>query len=107
MSKAVATVAGSDRQPERYELAHGRFVEIASRNTFASEIANRLRDALSAQGLRTNSGRTRMGMLFRIPLAEDENRNREPDLAFDSNAGRKIAASPTVATRSMSFRIWR
>jgi Uma2 family endonuclease len=68
--------------PARYEVVNGHIVEIASLSAFASEIANRLRDHLSVYALRTNSGRTRMDMLFRLPLAEDDARNREPDLAF-------------------------
>jgi Uma2 family endonuclease len=68
--------------PNHYEVVNGQVVEIAPMSAFASEIANRLRDHLSTYALRANSGRTRMDMLFRIPLAEDQNRNREPDLAF-------------------------
>lgn len=68
--------------PDHYEVVNGLVVEIAPMSVFASEIANRLRDHLSAYALRTDTGRTRMDMLFRIPLAEDKTRNREPDLAF-------------------------
>ena len=81
MSTALANIPEADL-PERYEVVNGQVVEIAPMSAFASEIANRLRDHLSAYALRTNSGRTRMDMLFRIPLAEDQTRNREPDLAF-------------------------
>jgi Uma2 family endonuclease len=81
MSAATVRVPEAEL-PERYEVVNGRVVEIAPMSAFASEVANRLRDHLSGYGLRTNSGRTRMDMLFRNPLAGDENRNREPDLAF-------------------------
>jgi Uma2 family endonuclease len=70
--------------PDRYEVVNGQILEIAPMSAFASEIANRLRDHLAAYALRTNAGRTRMDMAFRIPLAEDETREREPDLAFIS-----------------------
>jgi Uma2 family endonuclease len=81
MSTAVAKAPEAEL-PDRYEVVNGQVVEIAPMSVFASEIANRLRDHLSIYAVRTNTGRTRMDMLFRLPLPEDETRNREPDLAF-------------------------
>jgi Uma2 family endonuclease len=83
MPTAVDSAPRTDL-PDHYEVVNGQVVEIAPMSAFASEIANRLRDHLSAYALRTNAGRTRMDMMFRIPLTEDQNRTREPDLAFIS-----------------------
>lgn len=81
MSTAVETVPETEL-PDHYEVVNGQVVEIPPMSVFASEIANRLRDHLTVYALRTNSGRARNDMLFRIPLAEDQTRNRAPDLAF-------------------------
>jgi Uma2 family endonuclease len=81
MPAAIANISEA-QLPDRYEVVNGQVVEIAPMSVFASEIANRLRDHLSIYAVRTNAGRTRMDMLFRLPLPEDETRNREPDLAF-------------------------
>ena len=81
MSTAVEAVPDTE-SPDHYEVVDGQVVEILPMSAFASEIANRLRDHLSAHALRTNSGRTRMDMMFRVPIPEDQKRAREPDLAF-------------------------
>ncbi len=69
MSSAAADIPEADL-PDHYEVVNGQVVEIAPRSVFASEIANRLRDHLMAYVLRTNTGRTRMDMMFHIPLAK-------------------------------------
>jgi Uma2 family endonuclease len=68
--------------PDHYEVVNGQVVEISPMSAFASEFANRLRDQLAIYAARTNNGRPRMDMLFRLPLAEDGTRNRAPDAAF-------------------------
>ncbi len=79
-------IAPETQRPDRYEVVNGKVVEIAPMSAFASEIANRLRDHLFVYAARTNTGRTRMDMAFRLPLSEDKTREREPDLAFISFA---------------------
>lgn len=83
MPTVVETVPAT-QLPDRYEVVNGQAMEIAPMNAFASEIANRLRDRLTAHALRANNGRARNDMLFRIPQAEDQTRNRAPDVAFIS-----------------------
>ena len=70
--------------PDRYEVVNGRVVEIAPMSLFSAEIANRVRDELAIYGRTSRRGRARNDMLFRIPQAEDQTRNRAPDVAFIS-----------------------
>jgi Uma2 family endonuclease len=70
--------------PHRYEVVNGQIVELPPMSGFASEVANRVRDELSAYGRSSRLGRPRMDMLFRVPLAADKTRNRRPDVAFIS-----------------------
>src|SRR6476469_8440097 len=83
----MSTVIDATRDaklPDRYEVVNGQVVEIPPMSAFASEFANRLRDQLVVYATRTNNGRARMDMLFRIPQGDDPTRNREPDVAFIS-----------------------
>jgi Uma2 family endonuclease len=70
--------------PDHYEVVNGTIVENEPMSGYASEIANRLRDELSDAARRTGRGRTRMDMLFRVPVPRDRSRQREPDVAFIS-----------------------
>jgi Uma2 family endonuclease len=70
------------RLPDRYEVVNGEIVRRPILNAYASEVANRIRDALASFGFATELGRTRMGMLFQIPLACDPGRCRMPTLSF-------------------------
>ena len=70
------------RLPDRYEVVNGEVVELPPMSGFAAEVANRIRDELTAYGRSSRLGRPRMDMLFRIPLAADRSRNRVPDVAF-------------------------
>jgi Uma2 family endonuclease len=83
----MATVIDSTSEaqlPDRYEVVNGRVLEIPPISAFSGEVANRFRDQLTAYALRTNRGRARNDMLFRLPLPEDGTRNRAPDVAFIS-----------------------
>ena len=51
---------------------------------FASEVANRIQDELAAHCRLSRLGRSRMDMLFHVPLRSDPRRNRRPDVAFIS-----------------------
>lgn len=70
------------RLPEHYEVVNGQIVEIAPMSDYAREVASRLSRAVSRY-LDTNQiGESGVERLFRIPLAEDRGRNREPDMFF-------------------------
>jgi Uma2 family endonuclease len=70
--------------PDRYEVVNGEIVELLPMSGFASEVANQIRDELSAHCRSSRLGRTRNDMLFRVPLPTDQSRNRRPDVAFIS-----------------------
>ncbi len=70
------------RLPEHYEVVDGKIVEIAPMSDYAREVASRLSRAVSRY-LETNQlGESGVERLFRIPLAEDRGRNREPDMYY-------------------------
>lgn len=73
-----------EQTPDRYEFVNGQVQEVPPMCAFASEIANRIRDEMTAYCYRTSRGRARNDMLFRLPLPEDHDRQREPDVAFIS-----------------------
>jgi Uma2 family endonuclease len=70
--------------PDRYEVINGEIVEVPPMSWFASEVANRLRDALQDYARTSASGQARMDMLFHVPYPADPTRNRRPDVAFIS-----------------------
>jgi Uma2 family endonuclease len=85
---SVLDVSGHDassaavRLPEHYEVINGEIVEIAPRSDYAREVASRLSRAVSRY-LDTNQiGESGVERLFRILLAEDRGRNREPDMFY-------------------------
>ena len=71
-----------ERLPDSYEVVNGEIVELPPMSTLSSEVANLINDELCAYARATNSGRNRVEMLFRIPLPDDESRNRKPDVSF-------------------------
>lgn len=81
MASAIEPIA-EPQLPDRYEVVNGEIVEREPMSWYAAEVANRIRDRLAQYGLSTGIGRPRNDMLFRLPLAEDRNRQREPDVAF-------------------------
>jgi len=70
--------------PEQYELIDGEVVEVQPMGVYSSEVANSLHDELAVYAKRTRLGRSRMDMIFRLPLRRDANRNRKPDVSFIS-----------------------
>lgn len=70
--------------PDRYEVIDGEIVELPPMSGLASEIANRIHSRLDRDSSAQSVGRPRMDMLFRIPLTEDRDRNRRPDVVFVS-----------------------
>jgi Uma2 family endonuclease len=72
--------------PDFYEVVNGEIIEVEPMSGYAGVVANRLNRHLDLYGARTNAGRSWLETLFRIPLAEDETRNRRPDVAFVTSA---------------------
>jgi Uma2 family endonuclease len=83
MSTVIDTKAEAEL-PDRYEVINGQIVEISPMSAFSSEVANRLHARLIAHVERQNIGRSRMDMVFRVPLPEDPTRNRRPDVSYIS-----------------------
>lgn len=81
MSTVIDTKAEAEL-PDRYEVINGQVVEIPPMSAYAGEIANLIRDELAAFARSSRRGRARNDLLFRIPMADDPNRNRAPDVAF-------------------------
>jgi len=71
-----------ERLPDSYEVVNGEIVELPPMSAVSSEVANLINDELGAYARATNYGRNRVEMLFRIPLPDDDSRNRKPDVAF-------------------------
>ena len=76
----VATVAGEDF----YEIVDGLRVELGPMSIFATTVASRLSFELTVAARAARSGVVLVEAIFRLPLAQDRNRNRRPDLAFVS-----------------------
>jgi Uma2 family endonuclease len=72
------------RLPDRYEVIHDEIVELPPMSFYATEVANQLKSALDRFLLTSDIGRSRIELLFKIPLTEDRTRNRQPDLVFVS-----------------------
>lgn len=72
------------RLPDRYEVVLGEIVELPPKSFYATEVANQLKSALDRYLLSSDVGRSRIELLFKIPLPEDRSRNRQPDLVFVS-----------------------
>ncbi|MBL8867111.1 MAG: Uma2 family endonuclease [Planctomycetia bacterium] len=80
----IAETIPESKLPDRYEVVNGEIVEVPAMGAYASEIANRIRDGLAEYGRRTGIGRPRMDVLYKLPLRNDQSRNRRPDVAFVS-----------------------
>lgn len=70
--------------PERYEVVNGQIVEIPPMSFYACEVANLLNDAFCRYRISNDLGRSRVEMQFRLPLPEDPDRCRVPDVVFVS-----------------------
>lgn len=83
MSTVIDTQADAEL-PDRYEVINGQIVAISPMSGFSSEVANRIHARLIANSEQQNMGRSRMDMIFRVPLPEDPTRNRRPDVSYIS-----------------------
>ncbi|HET6575441.1 MAG TPA: Uma2 family endonuclease [Fimbriiglobus sp.] len=72
------------RLPDRYEVVNGEVVEVPPMSFYAVEVANLLNKAIVLYLLDNDIGRSRIDLLYRIPIPEDKTRNRNPDVAFIS-----------------------
>jgi Uma2 family endonuclease len=70
--------------PDFYEVVFGRVIERPPMSILSTRTANRIKDALSVFLHEHDVGKAEPDMLFRLPLAEDRERNRRPDVAYVS-----------------------
>ncbi len=76
-----------------YELIHGQRVELWPMSVRAVTIATRLTGLLNAFAKPAHLGEAFMEMLIVVPVPDDEERNRRPDVCFVL-ASRLAASSP-------------
>ena len=72
------------RLPDQYEVVGGEIVELPPMSFYAREVANVLNAAIGRHLLTHDTGRNRLELLFKIPLPEDQTRNRQPDAVYIS-----------------------
>lgn len=72
------------RLPDKYEVVFGRVCEVRPMSDYARNVANRLHRAATLYLATNDLGEAGVERGYRIPLAEDENRNRLPDWSFVS-----------------------
>jgi Uma2 family endonuclease len=88
MASDVLTETDQDavpiRLPDRFEVVNGEIVEVPPVSLYADEVSNRLKEAMDRYLAAHDVGRARIEVMFRIPLPEDQTRNRRPDVAFFS-----------------------
>jgi Uma2 family endonuclease len=81
----VATVAEPLGAEEAfYEIINGERLEIPPMSAYAGKVASRLVRKLGDFAEAQQLGEAVVETLFRLPLAEDQGRNRRPDVAFVS-----------------------
>ncbi len=72
------------RLPDLHEVVNGQIVEPPPMSDYAGQVASRLNRALTRYLFGNDIGESATELLFRIPLPEDESRNRRPDLSYVS-----------------------
>ncbi len=82
----ITTTGLPPKDPEPFELVHGRRVPLPTMSTYSKLIANKLMRILGPFAEQQGLGNVVMEMKFRLPLPEDADRNQIPDLAFVSYA---------------------
>jgi Uma2 family endonuclease len=70
--------------PDRYEVINGVIVEVEPMSAYANKIANRLNAKIIVYLESHKIGESNVEIMFRIPLDEDRNRQRIPDVSFVS-----------------------
>ena len=84
MMSAAIEPAVEVELPEQYELVNGEVREIPPMGLYSAAVANRLNMHLSVYAMNRQTGLPWMDIVYRLPLPEDRNRNRKPDVAFAS-----------------------
>lgn len=80
--REVTPLVGDDAP--LYEIIDGRRVEMPPMSYHAVKVASRLGFALQTFAQANRLGEAVIEALFRLPLPQDQNRNRRPDVAFVS-----------------------
>jgi Uma2 family endonuclease len=73
-------------RPDLYEVIDGEIVESPPMSAYSNLVANRLGFELALYARDRNNGQAVTEMLFRLPLPEESERERRPDVAFVSHA---------------------
>jgi Uma2 family endonuclease len=84
LAAALTPVGRPDADESLYEVVDGVRVEIPPMSAYAAKIATRLATKLNNHAEAHQLGEAVVETLFRLPLAEDRGRNRQPDVAFVS-----------------------
>jgi Uma2 family endonuclease len=84
LEPALASPAAVPADDAFYEVVNGNRVELPPMSVYAVLIATELSRLMGNHGAANNLGRAVTEGLFRLPLARDRNRNRQPDVAFVS-----------------------
>jgi Uma2 family endonuclease len=74
------------RLPDRYEVINGEIADRPAPSPLAAEVANRIYCELAANEFVSSFGRSRMDVLYRMPLPHDPTRNRRPHVSLVSFA---------------------
>lgn len=70
--------------PDRFEVIDGEIVEIPEIGAYSSAVGNSTRDRLYDYSREKKTGRVFMDLSIRVPLEEDESRERRLDVCFVS-----------------------
>lgn len=84
MAVGLETEAPEVKLPDRYEVVNGQIVELPPMSFYAGEVANLLDKAISRYLFNNDIGRSRVELQFHMPLPEDPERKRQPDVVFVS-----------------------
>lgn len=86
IAEPVGVARGTWRPDDRplYEVVNGELVEVPPMSALSNKIASRLLGLMWPYADRNRLGEVVSEVLFRLPLAEDQQRNRRPDVAFVS-----------------------
>jgi Uma2 family endonuclease len=84
-----------------YEVVNGKRVEILPMSAYAGVLATRLATELNLYARGQKLGEAATETLFRLPLVEDQGRNRRPDVAFVSRERWSAAISQSATTNAL------
>ncbi len=93
VEKVVDPSESMESDEALYELIHGQRVKLSPMSVRAGTIATRLTGLLNVFAKPTHLGEAFTEMLIVVPVPDDEERNRRPDVFFVSSS-RLAASSP-------------